>query len=54
MRASFVSIQDERAKVTTKESESIAILNDVLFAVKTSTTEVVCIKKYCRAHEMAL
>ena len=44
----------EEAKVATKESESIAKLKDALLAVKTSTTEVVHIKKYCRAHEMAL
>ena len=44
----------EEAKVTTKESESIAILKDALLAVKTSTAEVVRIKKYCRAHEMTL
>jgi len=44
----------EEAKVTTKELESIAILNDALLAVKISTAEAVCIKKYCRAHEMTL
>ena len=41
----------EEAKVTTKESESIAILKDALLAVKTSTAEVACIKKYCRASD---
>ena len=44
----------EEAKVTMKESESIVILNDALLVVKTSTAEVVWIKKYCTAHEMAL
>jgi len=44
----------KEAKVPTKESESIAILKDALRAVKTSTVEVVCIKKHCSAHEMAL
>jgi len=44
----------EEPNVTTKESESITILKDALLAVKTSTSEVVCLKKYCRAHEMAL
>jgi len=44
----------EESKITIKESKFIATLNDVLLAVKTSTSKVVCIKKYCRAHEMAL
>jgi len=44
----------EEAKVTTKELKSIAILKEALLAVKISTSEVVCFKKYCRAHEMAL
>jgi len=44
----------EEAKVTINESESIVILKDALLAIKTSTAEVVCIKKYCKAHEMAL
>ena len=44
----------EEAKVIIKESESITILKDALLVVKTSTSEVVGIKKYCRAHEMAL
>jgi len=44
----------EKTKVPTKKSKSIAILKDALLVVKTSTVEVVCIKKYCRAHEMAL
>jgi len=44
----------EEAKVTTKESESIAMLENALLAIKTSTVEVVHMKKYCRAHEMAL
>jgi len=44
----------EETKVPTKESESIATLKDTLLAVQTSTVEVVCIKKYCKAHEMAL
>ena len=44
----------DEAKVTINESESIVILKDALLVVNTSTAEVVCIKKYCRAHEMAL
>ena len=44
----------EEAKVPTKESESIAILKYALLVDKTSTAEVVCIMKYCRAHKMAL
>jgi len=35
----------EEAKVTTSESESTAILEDALLAVKTLTAEVVRIKK---------
>jgi len=45
MRASFGAFKMKETKVTTKESESIAILEDTLLAVKTSTTEVVRIKK---------
>jgi len=44
----------EEAKVTVKKSKSIAILKDALLAIKTSTSEVVCIKKYYREHEMTL
>jgi len=44
----------EDAKVLTNESESIAILKDAALAVKTLTAEVICIKKYYRAHEMTL
>ena len=43
----------EEAKVPTKELESIAKLKDALLPIKTSTSEVVCIQKYYRAHEMA-
>ena len=35
----------EEAKVTTKELESIVILKDALLAIKSSTVEVVRIKK---------
>jgi len=44
----------EKAKVTIKGSKAIAIFKDALPAIKTSTAEIVCIKKYCRAHEVAL
>ena len=44
----------EEVKVTTKELKVIAICKDALLAIETSTAEVVCIKKHCRAHEMAL
>ena len=41
----LLAFKMEEAKVTTKKSESIAILEDALLAVKTSTAEAVCIKK---------
>ena len=44
----------EETKARTMESESIAILKDALLVVKISTAKVVCIKKYCRAHEITL
>jgi len=44
----------EEAKVLKKELESTTILKDALLTVKTSTAEIVCIKKYCRVHEIAL
>jgi len=44
----------KEAKVMPKKSESIAILKDALLAVKTSTSVIVRIKKYCRVHEIAL
>jgi len=44
----------EEAKVTTKESKSIAICQDALLAIEILASKVVCIKKHCKAHEMAL
>jgi len=42
----------EEANVATKESKFIVICKDTLLIIETSTLEVVCIKKYCIAHEM--
>ena len=44
----------EEANVTTKESKSIANDKDATLAIETSTSEVIHIKKHCKAHEMAL
>jgi len=44
----------KEAKVAAKESKSITRCKDALLAIETSTLEVVCIKKHCRALEMAL
>ena len=44
----------EKAKVATKESKLIATCKDALLAIETAISDVVCIKKHCRAHEMTL
>jgi len=44
----------EEAKITAKESKPIAICKDALVGIETSTSEVVCMKKHYRAHEMVL
>jgi len=54
MHESFTGIQDGEAKVATKESKIITICKDTLLVIETLTAEVVCIKKHCRAHEVAL
>jgi len=44
----------EEVKVVPYESKAIAICKDALLTVETSTAELLCIKKHCRAPEMEL
>jgi len=48
------AFEKEEAKVTRKVSKFIAICKDALLATETLTSKVECIKKHCRAHEIAL
>ena len=44
----------KRQSYTIKELKSINIHEDPLLAIETSTSEVICIKKHCKVHGMAL